>query len=457
MILAVQTAEPVLSWSQYSILVVDDEPGMRSFLARSLSTRCSQVETVGSVEAAEETLLRQRFDLIVLDITLPGKSGVTWLAELRDKGFTGDVILITAFADLETAINALRAGASDFLLKPFRLPQMLNAIQRCFERSRLERENFVLRREVEERTGLIEGLVGDSAVMREACAVIKRIAPTPSTVLITSESGTGKEVAARALHRMSQRADGPFVPLNCAAISAELIESELFGHVRGAYTGAQGARDGLFYYASGGTLFLDEVTELPLSMQAKLLRALEERRIRPVGSEQEIPVDVRIVAASNRNLAAEVAADRFRRDLYYRLQVVEVRMPPLREHTGDIPALVTHFVHSLMPQLGVAPIKVPDAALHALMADYDWPGNIRELRNWVERSLILGEFRCDFLPHTPNEAPAARPDSGLSLDDIEKRHILATLDACRGNKTLAAQQLGVSRKTLDRRCAEWGR
>lgn len=457
MTLAAQTDEPVLSWSQYSILVVDDEPGMRSFLARSLSSRCSQVETVDSVEAAEGTLLRQRFDLIVLDITLPGKSGVTWLAELRDKGFTGEVILITAFADLETAINALRAGASDFLLKPFRLPQMLNAIQRCFERSRLVRENFVLRREIEERTGLIEGLVGDSAVMRETCAVIKRIAPTPSTVLIAGESGTGKEVAARALHRMSQRANGPFVPLNCAAVSAELIESELFGHVKGAYTGAQGARDGLFYYASGGTLFLDEVTELPLPMQAKLLRVLEERRIRPVGSEQEIPVDVRIVAATNRNLAAEVAADRFRRDLYYRLQVVEVRMPPLREHTGDIPALIGHFIQSLMPQLGVAPIEVPDAALHALMADYDWPGNIRELRNWVERSLILGEFRCDCLPPTPAATPTASPDGGLSLDEIEKRHILATLDTCRGNKTLAAQQLGVSRKTLDRRCAEWGR
>lgn len=452
-----RSADRALAWSQYSILVVDDEPGMRSFLARSLAARCSQVETIGSVEAAEETLLRQRFDLIVLDITLPGKSGVTWLAELRDKGFTGEVILITAFADLETAINALRAGASDFLLKPFRLPQMLNAIQRCFERSRLVRENFVLRREVEERTGAIEGLVGDSAAMREACAVIKRIAPTPSTVLITGESGTGKEVAARALHRMSLRAEGPFVPLNCAAVAAELIESELFGHVKGAYTGAQGARDGLFYYASGGTLFLDEVAELPPSLQAKLLRVLEERRIRPVGSEQEIPVDVRIVAATNRDLAAEVAVDRFRRDLYYRLQVVEVRMPPLREHTGDIPALIAHFVQSLAPQLGISPLQVPDAALHALMADYDWPGNIRELRNWVERSLILGEFRCDFQPAaTPPAKPAADMDS-LSLDDLEKRHILATLDACGGNKSVAAQQLGVSRKTLDRRCAAWGR
>ena len=444
-----------LAWSQYSILVVDDEPGMRSFLARSLSSRCSQVETVGSVEAAEGTLLRQRFDLIVLDITLPGKSGVEWLAELRDKGFTGDVILITAFADLETAIHALRAGASDFLLKPFRLPQILNAIQRCFERSRLVRENFVLRREVEERAGAIEGLVGDSTVMRDTCAFIKRIAPTPSTVLITGESGTGKEVAARALHRMSARADGPFVPLNCAAVSAELIESELFGHVKGAFTGAQGGRDGLFYYANGGTLFLDEVTELPLALQAKLLRVIEERRTRPVGSEQEIPVDVRIVAASNRDLAGEVAAERFRRDLYYRLQVVEVRMPPLREHTGDIPALVDYFVQTLATQLGLAPIRAGETALRALMADYDWPGNIRELRNLVERSLILGDFRCDFLPAAAAPRPAAEA-ANLSLEEVEKRHILATLDACRGNKSLAAQRLGVSRKTLERRCGVWG-
>jgi len=451
---ALDAATTALAWPQYSVLVVDDEPGMLSFLARALAGRCGRVETLGSVEEAEPVLARSRFDLIVLDITLPGKSGVAWLTELRERGFTGDVILITAFADLETAINALRAGAADFLLKPFRLPQMLNAIQRCHERSRLMRENFVLRREVSQQSGPVEGLVGDSEAMRQACAVIKRIAPTPSTVLILGESGTGKEVAARALHRMSPRADGPFVPLNCAAVAAELIESELFGHVKGAYTGAQAARDGLFYYANGGTLFLDEVAELPVPLQAKLLRVLEERKIRPVGSEQEVPVDVRIVAATNRSLADEVAAGRFRRDLYYRLQVVELHMPPLREHTGDIPALVRHFAQQLAPQLGVAPVPVPETVLHALMADYDWPGNIRELKNLVERSLILGEFRCDFLPAAIRSAP---PAESASLEELEKRHILEVLDAARGNKSEAARQLGVSRKTLERRCAAWGR
>jgi DNA-binding NtrC family response regulator len=451
---ALDAATTALAWPQYSVLVVDDEPGMLSFLARALAGRCGRVETLGSVEEAEPVLARSRFDLIVLDITLPGKSGVAWLTELRERGFTGDVILITAFADLETAINALRAGAADFLLKPFRLPQMLNAIQRCHERSRLMRENFVLRREVSQQSGPVEGLVGDSEAMRQACAVIKRIAPTPSTVLILGESGTGKEVAARALHRMSPRADGPFVPLNCAAVAAELIESELFGHVKGAYTGAQAARDGLFYYANGGTLFLDEVAELPVPLQAKLLRVLEERKIRPVGSEQEVPVDVRIVAATNRSLADEVAAGRFRRDLYYRLQVVELHMPPLREHTGDIPALVRHFAQQLAPQLGVAPVPVPETVLHALMADYDWPGNIRELKNLVERSLILGEFRCDFLPAAIR---SASPAESVSLEELEKRHILEVLDAARGNKSEAARQLGVSRKTLERRCAAWGR
>lgn len=443
-----------LSWPEYSVLIVDDEPGMCSFLARALGSRCARVETCGSVEAAEQLVARMRFGLVILDITLPGRSGVDWLGELREKGFTGDVILITAFADLDMAIHALRAGASDFLLKPFRLPQMLNAIQRCHERSRLLRENFVLRRQIGGLAGDVEGLIGDSEAMRQTCAIIKRIAPMPSTVLILGESGTGKEVAARALHRMSPRGAGPFVPLNCAAVAAELMESELFGHVRGAYTGAQSARDGLFYYANGGTLFLDEVAEMPLPLQAKLLRAIEERKIRPVGSEQEIPVDVRIVAATNRNLADEVAAGRFRRDLYYRLQVVEVRMPPLREHTGDIPALVEHFNQSLAQQLGIAPLAVPESVLRAMMADYDWPGNIRELKNLVERSLILGEFRGDFLP-AATPAPAA-PAHDLSIDELEKRHILGVLEAARGNKSEAARRLGLSRKTLERRCAAWG-
>jgi DNA-binding NtrC family response regulator len=278
------------------------------------------------------------------------------------------------------------------------------------------------------------------------------MAPTPATILLTGESGTGKEVAARALHRMSPRRNGPFVPVNCAAISAELIESELFGHVKGAYTGAQQSRDGLFYYASGGTLFLDEISELPAAAQAKLLRALEERRIRPVGSAQEVAVDVRVIAASNRDLKHEVANQRFRQDLYYRLQVLEVTMPPLRDRPEDIPLLVEHFMAQLTPNLGVAPLPL-DARTLARMTDYDWPGNVRELRNLVERSLILGWFDI-------GGDPAIRVENCTSTEEtlaaVEKKHILAVLNACDGNKSEASRRLDISRKTMDRKCQAWG-
>lgn len=439
-------------WRQYSVLVVDDEPGMVSFLRRALGQRCGRVDTAGSVEEAVPLLQRQLYDLIVLDIAMPGRSGIDWLHDLRDEGYAGDVVMMTAYADLDTAIDALRAGAADFLLKPFSLAQALNAVQRCFERSRLLRENFVLRREISERGADVEGIVGQSPAIAAVCERLHRIAPTPATVLLTGESGTGKEVAARALHRMSGRSGGPFVPVNCAAIAAELIESELFGHVRGAYTGAQQSREGLFYYARGGTLFLDEVAELPLPAQAKLLRVLEERRIRQVGSEQEIPVDVRVIAASNRDLKAEVAARRFRPDLYYRLQVVEVTLPPLRERTEDIPLLVDYFAGQLAPYLNV-PRVVPDARALARLAAYDWPGNVRELKNLVERSLILGWF--DPGPDAPVGAPVATGGEE-NLEAVEKRHILAVLAACDGNKSEAARRLGISRKTLDRKCQAWG-
>ena len=439
-------------WKQYSVLVVDDEPGMLSFLQRALAPRCGVVDTAGSVEQAMPLLRRRLYDLIVLDIALPGRSGIDWLFELREEGYAGDVVLMTAYADLDTAIGALRAGAADFLLKPFALAQILNAIQRCFERSCLLRENFVLRREVRERSVDIEGVIGHSEVMQAVCERLKRIAPTPATVLLTGESGTGKEIAARALHRMSNRASRPFVPVNCAAIAAELIESELFGHVKGAYTGAQQSREGLFYYARGGTLFLDEIGEMPPAAQAKLLRVLEERRIRPVGSEQEIPVDVRVIAASNRDLKLEVATQRFRQDLYYRLQVVEVTLPALRERPEDLPLLVEHFMAQLAPYLDVPHLALDSRTL-SRMAAYDWPGNVRELKNFVERSLILGWF--DLGPEPKASAlPAGAADE--TLESVEKRHILAVLAACDGNKSEAGRRLGVSRKTLDRKCQAWG-
>jgi DNA-binding NtrC family response regulator len=444
-------------WLQHAVLIVDDEEGMRSFLTRALKPVCGLVEAAASAEAAQELFNRFHFDVVILDNALPGRSGVTWLQELRAAGATCDVILITAFADLETAITAVRAGAGDFILKPFRLDQMMNAVQRCIERQSLTRENFVLRRTLDERAG-VEGVVGQSDAIQSLRGMIRRLAPMPSTVLIQGESGTGKEVAARALHQLSPRASRPFVAVNCAAVAAELFESELFGHAKGAFTGASEARNGLFYYAQGGTLFLDEISELPTAIQTKLLRVLEDRRVRPVGSNREVPVDVRILAATNRHLADEVAAGRFREDLFYRLDVVGLRVPPLRERPEDVPLLARHFMDGLAVHLGIPPLPFSREVLDVLSA-YPWPGNARELRNFVERSLILGAFPLDSLAeHDLAAEVEGQPldAGGELLADVEKRHILAVLEDADGNKAEAARRLGISRKTLERKCALWG-
>lgn len=450
-------APPFSDWQGTHLLVVDDEPGMVSFLQRAMSDRGARVDTAGSVEQAVPLAAQRHHDLILLDIALPGRSGIEWLHELREQGHTGEVILMTAYADLDTAIDALRAGASDFLLKPFSLAQVLNAVQRCLDRSRLLRENYLLRRQVPGLAAEAVGYVGESAAIQQLQTLLRRIAPLPSTVLLLGESGTGKELAARALHRLSPRGRGPFVPLNCAAIAPELIESELFGHVRGAYTGATSAREGLFLYARGGTLFLDEIAEMPLALQARLLRVLEERRIRPVGSEQEQEVDVRVVAATNRSLEEEVAAGRFRPDLYHRLRVVECRLPPLRERPEDVPMLIHHYVRELAQQLGLPPIEINTACLHRLQA-YDWPGNVRELKNLVERSLIMGYLCHDGCATTTPPAAPTPPSSDTHepLDQVEKRHCLHVLGVCGGNKSEAARRLGISRKTLERKCLAWG-
>ncbi|WP_298831644.1 sigma-54 dependent transcriptional regulator [uncultured Piscinibacter sp.] len=446
-------------WPLAHVLVVDDEAGMRNFLEKTLASRCGEVHSAADAEAGDELVRKHRYDLLILDITLPGKDGITWLRELRDQGYGGEVVLITAFADLDTAIEALRAGASDFILKPFRVTQILNAVRRGLERARLQRENWVLRRALSQRTPGADGLVGRSIAIKGLQAALQRVAAVNSTVLLIGESGTGKELAALALHRNSPRRHGPFVPVNCATMSPEHIEHELFGHAPGAAKGRGPGRDGLFVYAQGGTLFLDEIGDLPLSLQATLLRVLEDRRIRPVGSEQQIPVDVRIVAATNRRLTDEVTEGRFRADLYYRLQVVEINLPPLRSHKEDIPDLVEHFVATLAPRLGVAPMDVSADEL-AYLGQYDWPGNVRELRNLIERSLILGALNVSALYQSlermeseARAAPAARP---TDLHALEKRHILSVLESVGGDKTRAAQLLGISRRTLERRVAEWG-
>jgi len=440
-----------------SALAVDDEPGMRHFLEKALETRFARVDTAGSVEMAQALFDGHDYSTVVLDVSLPGKSGLQWLNELRQGGYEGDVILITGYADMDTAIGALRAGAQDFLQKPFRIDQLWYALDRAADQNRLKRENFVLKRAVSNLQQNEQVMVGESPIVRQLRKLVAKVAPTDSTVLLTGESGSGKEVLARTLHGMSLRSERPFVPINCGAISPELIESELFGHAKGAFTGANESHQGLFYYAQGGTLFLDEIGELPLSMQTKLLRVLEDRRIRPVGSTKEVDVDVRIVAATNVNLDVEVKRGRFRQDLYYRLQVMPIEMPPLRSRPEDIELLANYFIKVFAKKLRIDPLKISPDMLARLQA-YEWPGNVRELRNFIERSLILGYFPKEDLPlnlDLDEREHTAEDTQNESLEQVEKAHILRVLNACSGNKSEAARRLGVSRKTLERKCMAW--
>jgi len=435
-----------------SILVVDDEVGMRHYLTRTLGSRCKIVEEAADAENASRKLDDQHFDLIILDNILPGKNGVEWLTQQRETGLFPNAILITAYADLDTAIQALRAGAMDFVLKPFRMNQILNAVSRCLERMRLQSELFVLRHELRtapDQIRLGEKLIGRSRGIREIRETIARVAPLPTSILITGESGTGKEVVARSIHGLSDRAQKSFVPINCAAIPHDMIEAELFGHRKGAFTGAEAAREGLFMHAQGGTLFFDEVGELPPATQSKLLRAIEARRIRPLGSEREAPVDVRFLFATNQDLEKAVRDGRFRTDLYYRINVMQIRIPPLRERPEDIADLAHLFMSRLSQRLGMTPVAI-DPPVRTGLESYDWPGNARELRNLIERTLILGRFPAEF--RSENDSP---PENGETLEAVERRHILKVLSECGGNRKEAARRLGVSRKTIDRKWTGW--
>lgn len=439
--------------SQASILVVDDEPGMRNFLVKILKPRCRHVAEAADTEEASRLLDEGHFDVVILDNIMPGINGVDWLREQRKVGFFADAILITAFADLETAIRALQAGVVDFVLKPFRSNQILNAVARCIDRMWLRRENFLLRHELqsgERENRRSNRLLGNSEKIKTIRDTLQRVAPLPSTVLITGEPGTGKEVAARSLHALSDRADKPFVVVNCAAIPDTLLEVEMFGHVKDRDTDDEDRRDGLFLNASGGTLFLDEVTALPLEFQSALLRVVETKRIRPVGSEREVPVDVRFVFSDNSDLREAVDEGLFRADLFYRINVLHIEMPPLRERLKDVPELTDKFMDEISFELGVKPLQLSSAVRRGL-SRYDWPGNVHELRNLIERSLILGEF----VPGFESGAEPDKEQADDSLQSVERQHILRVLEESGNNRAEAARRLGISRKTIDRKCAMW--
>ena len=439
-----------------SILIVDDEAGMRNLLQRALANCSERVEAVERAEEAEVLLAEADFDLMIVDIGLSGRNGLKWLHHLREQGNRADVIFITAYAEVETAIDALRAGASDFIIKPFRLEQMLASVHRCLDQRRMARENFVLRRQI---AGMYDmgGMVGHSPAIQRVYEIIQRVAPTPSTVHIAGESGTGKELAARSVHEFSGR-DGPFVPINCGAISPELLESELFGHIKGAFTGAHTSREGLFSYANGGTLFLDEIGEMPLPMQSKLLRVLEERTVRPIGSERETPVDVRVIAATNKRIDKEVEIGNFREDLFYRLNVLTITMPPLRERIEDIPELAFFFSERMAAELGVPALAFDHADIQQLQT-YGWPGNVRELKNLIERCLLLGAHPSECWQERGNGNKQSVGRIGYpsewSLEEVEKRHMLQVLESAGGNKSEAARRLGIGRKTLERKLHQW--
>jgi len=431
-----------------SILVIDDEPGMRYFLSKILAPRCKRVELAATPAEASVILDESHFDLVILDNIMPGKTGLEWLAEQKQKGLFADTILITAFADLETAIQALRTGVADFVLKPFRANQILNAVARAMDRKHLRRENYLLKHELSADSGVMRGrLLGKSAAISQARDMITRLAGVPTPVLFTGASGTGKEIAARTLHSLSDRAEKPFVAVNCATISADQIAQELFGVVQDG----ERLRDGLFLHADGGTLFLDEVAQMPEPVQAALLRVLEDQRVRPVGAERDIPLNLRFLFATNANLDTAIAEGRFRADLFHRINVVTIEMPTLKERAEDIVELTRLFIDQFSTELAMPALELNEETL-LKFSRYMWPGNVRELRNLIERSVILGAFPEEFSGSSKVTGPAALE----TLDSVTHRHIMHVLDSCGGNRAEAARRLGVSRKTIDRKFANWG-
>ena len=433
------------------ILIVDDEKNTREFMARALSSQY-EVLTAADAELAMTQLDADRsVKLLLSDIRMPGEDGMTLMRAAKAKNPNLAVILLTAFGSIDQAVAAMKDGADDFITKPVDLDQLELRIEKALKAHKLESEVKDLKAQLDEKYGM-DGIVGNSPALQKVFRMVRQAAPTDATVLIQGPSGTGKELVARAIHNLSNRSKGPFVAVEFAAISPNLLESEMFGHEKGAFTGATSRRIGRFESANHGTIFLDEISEMPLDLQVKLLRVLQEREFQRVGSNETVKTDIRIVAATNRDLAAYVKEGKFREDLYYRLKVIDMRLPALKERTGDIPLLVNKF----LGEFGGKSVS-PEAM--RLLEAYPWPGNVRELRNTVEKMCVLsqtGEIGVDDVPEEMKPgAPKILSMSG-TLGETEKAKILAVLEEVGGNRTKAAERLGISRRTIYRKLEEYG-
>jgi DNA-binding NtrC family response regulator len=443
-----------------TVLIVEDEKNTREGLEKALR-RTYQILTADSGESALKLLDEKNVQVILSDLRLPGMDGLTLVRRALAHSSQPLCILLTAYGSIETAVDAMKAGAYDFLTKPVNLDQVELIIQRALRSRQLEADNLNLHAQLDKKYGL-EAFTGNTPVMEELFTLIKQVAPSRATVLIQGESGTGKELVAHAIHRLSPRAQGPFIAVHCAALSQTLLESELFGHEKGAFTGAAERRRGRFELAEGGTLFLDEISEIEPALQVKLLRVLEERNFERVGGQETIEADIRLITATNRDLGQLARDGKFRQDLFFRLNVVTISLPPLRERANDIPLLVQAFLRELSRENSKTVDDITPETVKALMA-YSWPGNVRELRNVIERMVVLARTNKltarDLPPNIQAVAPGqavAGIKSNTSLEEANHKMIVAALDAQKGNRTLAARQLGISRRTLHRKLHKFG-
>jgi DNA-binding NtrC family response regulator len=446
--------------NQYSVLIIDDEAGIRESLQALLSLEGYSVESAIDGEAGLVEIDQKSFDLVLLDLALPGQNGIEILAHIRDRQPELPVIMITAYGTVDNVVDAIRAGAQNFVQKPWDNEKLLADIRSAIARYRAEEENVQLKRALKQRYNF-EHIVGKSEAMLRIFDLVAQVAPSRSTVLIQGESGTGKELIAKALHANSPRRDKPFVPVNTGAMSTDLLESTLFGHVKGAFTSAVASKKGLFEIANNGTLFLDEIGTMGMDTQAKILRVLQDKRFMHLGGVQEIQVDVRIIAATNVDLRQAVREGRFREDLYYRLNVITVDLPPLRNRREDIPLLAAHFLKRYSDENGLETRQLAPEAMRALV-DYDWPGNVRELENVVERGVVLSantSITSDLLPgHLTGRSYSSsllehNPDASLFdiIEDIERRIIMDKLERCNWNQTDASEQFRIPLSTLNQK------